>query len=85
MEIKFKAMECILVVMVANMMATGLITKCKAVALTLGQMETNIRVIMRIIKNIAMVYIVTWMGASMKDSGKMEKNMVMEVSHLPME
>ena len=85
MKIRFKAMEYILVVMGANTMAIGLITKCKEVVLTLGLMVTNIQASMRITKSITMGYIVTQMGANTKDSGKMESNMVMGDSRLQME
>ena len=78
-------MEYILAEMGASTMVIGLIAKCKVGGLTLGLMGTSIQAIMRIIKNITMEYILTQMAASMKDSGKMEKNMVMGASHLRME
>ena len=84
MKIRLKVMECILAVMAANTMGIGLITKYKEVVLTHGLMVTNIQVSMRIIKSITMGYIVTQMGANMKDSGKMERSTVMGDSRLLM-
>ena len=57
LEIRFKAMEYMLEVMVAIMMVIGLTIKCMGQALIFGLMAISIQAIMTIIKNITVEFI----------------------------
>ncbi len=77
LEIRFKAMGCMLEVMVI-----GLTIKCKGQALIFGLMAISIQAIMTIIKNITVEFItifneVSQMGLNMKDNGQTESNMAL--------
>ena len=62
-----------------------MITKLKVMVYIAGLMVIIMQVNIKIIKSTVVVFTVTQTVISTKDNGKMEKNMVMEVSNFQME